>query len=259
LNNGGVFNPRAGSVTFNGISAQTIGGGPTFNNLAINNSVGVTLTNTTSVNGALALNTGNLNAGSGANQLVLGCNATVSSAGGGDVVGDVVRTCAFALGTPYAFNNPNTTLNFSSGSPPTSVTINLLSTKPSQLATAVPRTYTLTPSGGSGYAATLQLRYANTELTGMTEANLRLWRYDGSRYTLQGGTVSTDATNPSVSASGVTQFSPWAISDNGVPTRVTLSAFTTTAEMPGQLFWVLGGGVGGLLLGWRWFWRKRIE
>lgn len=227
--NNGTFTASTNTVTFNGSAAQTIGGSSTstFNNLTMNNASDVSLTQNATVNGALALNAGNLIAGNGANQLTLGCNATVSSTGGGDVIGDVVRTCAFVIGTAYAFNNPNTSINFESGSTlPTSITINLVKTQPAELLIAVPRTYTITPTGGSNYSATVRLRYANgSELNGMNEIFLRLWRFNGTRYTLQGGTDQPDAINPYVWKSGVTAFSPWAISDNGSPTAVTLSSF----------------------------------
>lgn len=261
--NNGTFTPGTSTVAFTGTSAQTIGGSSatTFNNLTINNANDVTLAQNATVTGALALTAGDLIAGNGTNQLLLSCTptvASVTSAGGGDVVGDVVRTCAFAAGTNYTFNNPNTLLNFASGGTfPTSVLINLVRTKPPQLQIAVPRTYTLTPTGGSGYSATLRLRYANDELTDMNEIFLRLWRFNGTRYMLQGGAVTTDATNPYVSRSGVTEFSPWAISDNGSVTAVNLSHFvarpdiSTDYTIPAFIFSLLGLMAVGAFMLWR--------
>jgi hypothetical protein len=210
------------------------------------------------VGGTLALTAGDLIAGNGTNQLLLGCTGAVTSAGGGDVVGDVVRTCAFVAGTNYTFNNPNTLLNFASGGTlPSSMLINLVRTKPPQLQIAVPRTYTLTPTGGSGYSATLRLRYANDELTDMNEIFLRLWRFNGTRYALQGGAVQTDATNPYVWRSGVTEFSPWAISDNGSVTAVNLSNFAARPDIsinymiPAFIFSLLGLMAVGAYMLWR--------
>ncbi len=258
--NSGTFTAGTSTISFNGTSAQTIGGtsATTFNNLTINNANDVTLSQNTTVAGTLALTAGDLIAGNGTNQLSLGCTGAVTSAGGGDVVGDVVRTCAFVAGTNYTFNNPNTLLNFASGGTlPSSMLINLVRTKPPQLQIAVPRTYTLTPTGGSGYSATLRLRYANDELTDMNEIFLRLWRFNGTRYMLQGGAVQTDATNPYVWRSGVTEFSPWAISDNGSVTAVNLSNFAARPDIsidytiPAFLFSLLGLMAVGAYMLWR--------
>ncbi len=63
--NNGTFNPRAGTVTLPGSTAQTISGAATtFNNLIINNNAGVVLTANISVNNALTLTNGKINTGS---------------------------------------------------------------------------------------------------------------------------------------------------------------------------------------------------
>jgi hypothetical protein len=97
------------------------------------------------------------------------------------------------------------------------------------LTSAVSRYYTLTPTGAVN--ATIQLAYQDSELGSTTEANEKLWRYDVgmSRWVLQGGTVNT--TNNYVSLAGVTQFSNWAITDNGAgsPTAVKLASFDANA------------------------------
>ena len=245
------------NVTYTGTTAVTtaLEFPATINNLTINKSGGVTLSASRTVNGIVALNAGNLTAGTGSNQLFLASTATVTAAGGGDVIGDVVRNHAFTLGTTYTFNNPNTSIQFISGTPPTSVTINLTLVKPSAFATAIPRTYQITPSNSSTFAATLSLRYANSEKTGMTEANLKLWRYNSmsSRWVPHGGAGHPDATNPYVSLTGMTDFSSWAISDKGTTTPVKLSSFSAQTESDPMLPVAVGaiallGGAGGILL-----------
>jgi len=245
--NSGTFTPGNSTVTFNGSSVQTIGGSgaTTFNNLTINNSSGVTLNNNATVTGTLTFASGDLNTSS--HTLTLGSNATVT--GSGDVVGNVQRAHAFNIGTNYAFNNANTLINFSSvtnGASP-SIVINLSKSAPAGLTTAVPRTYTITPTNISSYDATLRLGYLDSETGGMTEANLRAWRHNGTRWVLQSGGV--DTTNNYVYASNVTAFSNWAITDNGAPTVVTLSSFAARADAPNALLLIVLAALAAVVLG----------
>jgi len=254
--NDGTFTANAGTITFNGSSTQTIGGSgaTTFNNLTINNSAGVTLNNNATVTGTLTLTSGDLNTGS--HTLTLSSNATVT--GTGDVVGNVRRAHAFNTGTNYAFNNANTLINFSSitnGASP-SVVINLSKSAPAGLTTAVPRSYTITPTNISSYDATLRLGYLDSETGGMTEANLRAWRHNGTRWVLQPGGVDTGSNY--VYASNVTAFSNWAITDNGAPTAVTLSSFDARADAPSALPLVGLGALAVIVLGGV-LWRGRTK
>ena len=78
LINNGTFNANTSTVTFNGTSAQNIGGSSptTFNNLTINNSTGLTLNNSIQVNGALTLTSGRITLGT--NNLTLGLSSSIS-------------------------------------------------------------------------------------------------------------------------------------------------------------------------------------
>ena len=254
LTNNGTLTASAGAVTFSGSSAQTIGGTGTFtfNNLTINNIAGVNLNKDIIVNGALALTSGDLN--TGANILTLG--GAVTSAGGGDVVGNVKRNGAFATATNYMFTNPNTLINFSTvtSDGTSSITVNLVKSAPGGLAQAIARTYSITTVNLSGINATLQLRYAQSEVAPLTEANLRPWKQISGRWTLQTGSVNTGS--DFVSATGVSSFSPWAISDSGAPTAVTLS--TLAANDPAQSNFVMPmlGLLGVVVAGGAWYARR---
>lgn len=209
-----------------------------------------TLTSDVTVNNTLTLTSGNLDTGS--NTLTLGSAATV--AGTGDVVGNVRRAGPFSTGTNYQFNNAQTLVNFSSLTNDTSpsLVVNLSKSAPTGLTTAVPRVYAITATDISNYNATLQLGYQDSETGGMTEANLRAWRYNGSRWVLQTGGV--DTTNNYVSATNVAAFSNWAITDNGAPTAVTLSSFDARADTPNALPFIGLGALALLALGagaWR--------
>ena len=207
------------------------------------------------VNNTLALTSGDLS--TGANTLTLGSGATVTSAGGGDVVGNVQRNGAFSTATDYRFSNANTLINFASvtnGASP-SVTVNLSKSAPSGLTTAVARVYTITPADISSYDATLRLGYQDSEVIGMTEANMRAWKYNGSRWVLQTGGV--DTTNNYVYATNVAGFSEWAITDNGGPTAITLSSFNARADAPDALPLIGLGALMGIGLGAGAWWTRR--
>ncbi|NCT22254.1 hypothetical protein GW781_14015, partial [bacterium] len=79
--NSGTFTPGTGTVTFNGSSAQTIGGtsATTFNNLTVNNASGVSLSSVdATMNGTLTFTAGKIT--TGANTLILPTGGTITGA-----------------------------------------------------------------------------------------------------------------------------------------------------------------------------------
>ncbi|MBI5029509.1 MAG: hypothetical protein HZB51_03210 [Chloroflexi bacterium] len=225
LTNNNTLNCGSGTCNLNGDSVQNVGGSGTlaFNNLTLTNAAGVVLNKDATLNGTLTFTNGDLNTGS--NILNLASGATV--AGTGDVVGNVKRTHAFSTATNYQFNSQYTLINFSviTTTAPSDITINLAKSTPGGLANAVPRTYSVTANGAYSAAATLQLHYKSAEGGFTTEANLRPWKQVAGRWALQPGSVTAAGNASFVSATGVTSFSNWAISDSGAPTAVTLSSF----------------------------------
>ena len=156
----------------------------------------------------------------GAFALSLPCNTIWS--GAGDVFGNIRRTnLAACPGAAFAFGNPFTTIQFFSGTAPSEITVNVLPGVPAGFSNAINRTYLITPTGGSGYTATLRLHYLDSELRGNLESNLQLWRNDGTNWTPQGAT-SRDSNQNWVEYAGVTQFSPWTISSASLPTAASV-------------------------------------
>ena len=149
--------------------------------------------------------------------------------GSGEAVGNIIRTnLAACPGSAFAFGSPFTTIQFTSGTPPTEITVNTILAAPAGFPNAALRTYIITPTGGSGYMATLRLHYLDSELNGNAESTLQLWRNDGSIWNAQGATDRSLANNW-VEFAGVTQFSPWAISAAGPAPTPTPSPASTPA------------------------------
>jgi hypothetical protein len=237
--NNSTFTNNGRTVSFNGSTAQTVGGSvaSAFAGLTINNSTGVALNVNASASGVLTLTT-NLTTGA----FVLTQSGT--SAGTADVIGNVSRSDLGA--TVRAFGNPFNTIAVTAGTAPANILVNLVDGSPGDFANAVRRAYTITPSAG-GFTGTLQLHYNDSELNGNAEGTLDLWRSNGSVWTDQGATTR-DAANNFVQLTGVTQFSPWALASGGnVPTAVKLTKFKAASYADGvQLDWESGFEVDNL-------------
>ncbi|MFZ0063444.1 MAG: Calx-beta domain-containing protein, partial [Pyrinomonadaceae bacterium] len=224
--NNGTFTANTNTVNFNGSGAQVIGGSSvsTFNNLTIANAgSGVSLGQNATVNAVLTL-TNNLTTGAN----ILTMPNTGTSAGTADVIGNVRRT-GFAGGGPaLSFGNPFNSIGFiAQGTVPTDILVNLVKatpTGPPTFPTAVQRTYTITPTGGAGYSATLRLHYLDAELNGNVETDLGLWRLFGGAWARQGRSGSVDLVNNWAELSGVTQFSPWTLASAKNDTTTTITS-----------------------------------
>lgn len=231
--NGGTFNASTGTVIFNGGGAQLIGGAAatTFNNLTITGPA-VSLGQSITVSGILTLN----------NDLTTGANTVVqpssapASAGAFDVVGNVRRTNLpnpLPTGVALTFGHPNNFINFAAvGARPTDIVVNLVKAAPVGFASAVQRTYTITPTGGGGYTATLRLRYLESELNGNVEgANFIFRRFNGTGWAPVVPTAS-DFTANWLESNAVTTFSPWTFNSTNAPTAAngTVTGTLTTPE-----------------------------
>lgn len=254
LTNSGSFNCNAGTANFEGTIAQSLGGSSSLilNNLTVNNAANVMLSQNVTVNGTLALTNGDLNTASFV--LNLGSHATVTAAGGGDVVGSVQRAHTFSTGTNYTFNSPFTAINFGTlATPPTDITINLVKAAPTGLSNAVPREYTISASGGPVFTGVLQLHYKTAEGGFTNETFLRPWKFvSGLGWQRQAGSVTINGNHSFVQATNVASFSPWGIAEFNGTTAVKLSTFTAnplppSTRVPFELigaFWmvlVIGG------------------
>jgi hypothetical protein len=220
--NNGTFTANGNTVNFAGAGAQVIGGTSvtTFNNLTIANAVTpVSLGVNANVNAVLTL-TNDLTTGAN----VLTMPNTGTSAGTADVVGNVRRTGFTGGGPALSFGNPFNSIGFiAQGTVPADILVNLAKAAPGGFpGTAVNRTYTITPNGGTGFSATLRLHYLDAELNGNVETTLGLFR-NTPPWVRLGRTGAVDIVNNWAELSGVTQFSQWTLSSarNNTTTEIT--------------------------------------
>ena len=228
-NNGGTFNGGTGNVILDGPTGQSIGGSAptTFNGLTISSAgTGAVLGQNATANGTLTLNN---NLTTGANVLIQPSTAPASVAGLFDVIGSVRRTGSpLPSAVGLTFGNQNNIITFTAaGTRPSEVTITLVKTAPATFTSAVQRTYSIAQTGGTGFSATLRLRYLEGELNGNVESQLDLWRFDGSTFVDEQQTAR-DTVNNWVEKSGVTAFSDWTFAThvNAAPT-ITPNPATT--------------------------------
>ena len=240
--NSGSFIATGSTIIYQGSVAQVVTSNINYQNLTANNGAGLSLAGDTAIIGQLNLLT-DLTTG----PFTLTMPASGTSTGTGNVIGNVKRT-GFVNGTVFSFGNPLTTIRFDSGAPPTDVTVNLVkSTPPGFSANTVSRTYTITPNGGSGISATLRLPYEDSELNGLNESTLELWRYNGSVWQSPAGAATRDTSANWVEETGITAFSPWAIAGSSGPTAVELVAFSASSYDSGTLIeWRTGMEVANL-------------
>jgi hypothetical protein len=261
-----IGTPPAGSGfvgdTAASLSLQDGGTGPggalgTFAFVSGGQSLGNLTINRTGASGSAALGS-NLTLQSAltltAGDIITGANVIThngASSGNGDVVGNVRRT---DLGlTARSFGNPNNRISFTTGTAPTEITVNLVKSQPTGpgfgYPNAVQRTYTITPTGGSGFTATLRLHYLDAELNGNTEALLDFWRFNGTVWqrVVKTPVVGQDLINNWIESNVVTQFSPWTLAQGNALTDSRLSGFKATQYDAGTvLAWQTGYEVDNL-------------
>lgn len=167
-------------MLYSALGNQTISNAATYGNLTVSGSGTKTLSGATSVNGTLALTGADVTTGAFA---LTQPTTAPASTGSGDVVGTVIRSGALGNGTTYTFGNPSNQITANGGTGgtprPTSVSVKLVKSAPSGKTGAVTRTYTVTPTGGTGYTTTLRLHYLD-ELNGNAETTLELWHLSGA-------------------------------------------------------------------------------
>lgn len=234
--NGAIAN-SSGSLAGSGTSDIFIGGSVasttlpalTLDNLTVNRANGISLGGDVSVGGTLTLTSGTVVTGS--NKL----NVTNNAAGavvitGGSVNGEIERAIAASSTGSYIFANANTSLtpDGSQGSVTVSVKAFPNTFIPvGDSSKAIKRYYTITPSGA--LTATVRLAYEDSELNGLTETSLSLWRYNGTSW-VDEGSVQNDPINNWAEQTDISTWSDWTLAEVGGPLPIQLASFTGTVE-----------------------------
>jgi photosystem II stability/assembly factor-like uncharacterized protein len=236
INNGSIdsTNVNFTSGAFGGPISQFLGGngawtGSASGQLFIDQLSTTTLLNNVTYAGHQFVVYGRLN--TGPFTLTLPCTVLGDTVGIGNIVGNIRRTNLAACPGPIAFGNPFTTIQFTSGTPPDEVTVNVTLAPPAGFPNAVARSYTINAVGGNGWTATLRLHYEDSELNGNDESTLQIYRNDGSNWNVQGATNRNTVDNW-VEYAGVTQFSLWTISSSPPTAGSTPSPTPTAAPTP---------------------------
>jgi hypothetical protein len=212
LTGGRVFSPLA-NYEYNGGVYQVTGDGlPTsVKNVTINNPNDVKLTAAITINGTLSVLNGMLKTDT--NYVVIGATGTLSETPGNAVHGKVIATRTVSAAAED-FGGIGATITPAT-QPLGSTTVTRV-TGYSPIGSghsAVARYFDIAPANNSGLNATLAFTYNSAELNGQNNATMQLW------YSLDSGTTwfpKTSVNNASqytLTATGIDHFSRWAASD----------------------------------------------
>jgi len=233
--NSGTFTAGTGTVIFNGATGtQTIANssGETFNDLTVNKAGGdVQLSNNIAVNGILTLTSGDLDLNG--KTVTLGSSATLSETSGNTVKGTTGSiTTTRSIIAPSSNNIAGMGAELTSSADLGSTTITRGHTvQTDNTNSSILRYFDITPTATTGLNATLVFYYDNSEVNGLNELELELYKStdSGNSWTLMGGQVNT--TNNTVTLSGIDGFSRWTLGASSSPLPVELTTFT--AEIKG--------------------------
>ncbi len=232
--NAGTFVAGNGTVNFNGSTGiQTVvnASGETFHRLAVNKAAGmVQLMSPIAVNGSVTLGSGDLNLNG--NVLTLGPNASVSETAGNTIFCGTTGyiTTVRTLNAPSAVNVGGLGIVLTSSANLGSTTVK----RQHAVCTgggnsSIKRSFTVIPTNNSSLNATLAFRYDDSELNGITESQLTMFKSadGGTTWTYVGGTLETG--NNTLTLTGVNSFSMWTAAASSAPLPVQLVGLTVGA------------------------------
>jgi hypothetical protein len=212
--NSGTFNAGAGTVVFNGpgdYQLITNADGETFQNLTIDKASSYVLLNgNVIVNGNLTMTKGDLNTNGHA--ITMGSGAFLSETAGNTVLGSGTITATAILIAPSGTNVCGLGVTLTSAANLGSTIVRRGHTKQIVAGdSSILRYYDIIPTNNTGLNATLIFHYDVSELNGLPDSSLCLYRSTdgGSSWQQKDGTVNIAA--KTISLSGIDAFSRWTL------------------------------------------------
>ncbi|MBN1977188.1 MAG: S8 family serine peptidase [Anaerolineae bacterium] len=251
-NGGGWFN--SGSNDYS-IEAVVKGADASTNYDRVNNLVGIDIASPATGIYTITVNGYNIPQGPQNYALVV--------SGVGRLLGEETVTRPIAGTGTYKFGNAGVTMNFASENVDTvSVNVHRDTLLPTTVAgdssIMIERYYYIQSSGGTGaFNATLVFSYEDAELNGLTESNLRAYRWRGTGLGWQEYIPSgLDTTNNTMTVTGVTEFSYWTLGVNPGPTAVSVQSFDTNTAS-GVTVGLVVASVPALIVGGLVIWHRK--
>jgi hypothetical protein len=225
FSNAGTLNMNNSWIEYNGATAQVITTGIIYKGLIINNPAGVSIpAGTLTVDDTLKIISGFLNAG--ANSVSLSSTGYLVESSGATVRGTTGN-----ITTTRMITNPNN-LNVAGLGATITSTADLGNTTITRGFTAytingsgsVKRYYNISPANNSNLNATLTYHYDDSELNGLNEGLLSLFRSTnaGTNWATIGGAKNLEANN--ITYSGINSFSYWTAAVNPLTASINITA-----------------------------------
>jgi len=233
LTTGAISLSALGNYGYNGTTAQLAGilMPSTINGFLINNAAGVTMTGNLQVNDYININSGDLNLAG--NTLTLGADAILTETAGNTIIGTTGKiTTTRNLNAPSGINIGGMGAVFTTTSNIGVTTIERTHAAPSGNGnTGILRVFNIAPTNNAGLNATLRFYYDESELNGLSESALLLFKSPtGLINTWNGVGGTVNITENYVELSGLDDFSYWTLGDSNNPIPVELTWFTANAN-----------------------------
>ncbi len=220
-----ISGANVGLYHWNDSNAPELSGNPTLNNIYIASDVTVTLSTGFTLNGNLFLNNDlDLNG----QILTFGDNAELV-----ETAGNILTNSSGNVSVTMVLNNI-TSVNVAGLGAEITCAANMGETSVVRGHSAqtgngnqsIYRWYDITPTNNANLDATLVFHYDDSELNGISESNLVLFRSadGGDTWTQMGGAVDADANT--ITLSGISAFSRWTAGDEENALPVMLTSFT---------------------------------
>ena len=229
-------NYSVGSFSFDAACTYEYYGGTqtfhsaTYGNVTVSAGNDKTLDGNVTINGTLSLTGADVDLNG--YTITLGSNATINESSGYTINGSTgSTTITKTLSSPSSVNVGGLGSILTSSSDLGSTVV----TRGHTVQTgggnsSIERFYDITPTNNSGLDATLVFSYEDSELNGLTEANLILYKSvdGGTTWTQEGGTINT--TDNTVTLTGIDSFSRWTLGSTDTPLPVELVSFSALQE-----------------------------